>query len=132
MTLLRHLFLAFGCLHLVGGPYALVQAYAWANMLIDYSEATSLTQAVADTFSGEKPCCLCKKIAESKAAEPESGNGEKPHAPLAVKHFHELFAQTNERLGEPFSIPFPHPGFTPLAQSVSPPASGPPTPPPRC
>jgi hypothetical protein len=60
------LFVLLGCLHLIAGPYALVQVFAWTTMLIDYSKETGIIQGAKDTFSGEKPCRLCCKI---KAAE---------------------------------------------------------------
>ncbi|MFD0893665.1 hypothetical protein KBB96_09185 [Luteolibacter ambystomatis] len=53
-------------IHLAGGPYALVQACAWANMLITYSQQDGFAKAAVDTFSGEKPCEMCCKIAEAK------------------------------------------------------------------
>lgn len=124
----RYLFLLFGCLHLVGGPHSLVQVYAWANMILDYSQETSLSQAVADTFSGEKPCCLCKKIAAAKEDEQK----QEPLAPLTAKPFQDLFPPSHAELKDPFPSPFPHPGFAHVSLSVSPPSSGPPSPPPRC
>jgi hypothetical protein len=125
---LRHLFLVFGCLHLVGGPYCLVQVYAWANMLVSYSQETSLSRAVTDTFSGEKPCCLCKEIAAAK----DDGQEQAPLAPLTAKLFQDLFPPSHTELKDPFPSPFPHPGFEHVARSVSPPSCGPPSPPPRC
>ncbi len=129
---LRYLFLFFGCLHLVGGPHSLVQVYAWANMILDYSQESSLSQAVTDTFSGEKPCCLCKKIAAVKEADPNGGREKAPLPPLSAKLFQDLFPPSHAELKDPFSAPFPHPGFAPVAQSLSPPSNGPPSPPPRC
>lgn len=61
--LLRYLLVSLGCLHLTGGPLALLQVYAWGGMLISYSQKTGLRQAVQDTFSGEKPCPMCRRIA---------------------------------------------------------------------
>lgn len=58
-----------GCLHLTGGPYALVQSYAWASMIIQYSKDDGIAKGVKDTFSGERPCPLCKKIATVKKDE---------------------------------------------------------------
>ena len=124
----RHLFLLFACLHLIGGPHSLIQVYAWANMILDYSQETTLSQAVTDTFSGEKPCCLCKKI---EAAKEKGGQEKEPLAPLTAKLFQDLFPPSHESLKDTFPFPFPHPGFAPVAQPVSPPSCGPPSPPPR-
>ncbi|MES2996258.1 MAG: hypothetical protein V4733_05545 [Verrucomicrobiota bacterium] len=57
----------------MGGPYALMQVYAWAGMLAEYSQDSGFAQAAVDTFSGEKPCELCCKIAAAK-----DGNRETP------------------------------------------------------
>ena len=35
-----------GCLHLTGGPYALVQSYAWISMIIQYSKDDGLAKGV--------------------------------------------------------------------------------------
>ena len=76
---IRYLLVSLGCLHLIGGPLALFQMYAWGGMLISYSQKTGLRQAVRDTFSGEKPCPMCRRIA---AAEQKSAAEEKaPAAP---------------------------------------------------
>ncbi len=128
----RYLFLVFGCLHLVGGPYSLVQLYAWGNMLVTYSQETSFQQAAEDTFSGEKPCHLCKKISAAKSDESKSGDGKQPLAPANAKLFQDLFPPTIATLSDPFSTPFPCPAFPAVAEMISPPANGPPSPPPRC
>jgi hypothetical protein len=60
------LFALLACLHLVAGPYAVVQIFAWTTMFIDYSKENGLIQGAKDTFSGDKPCELCHQI---KAAE---------------------------------------------------------------
>lgn len=129
-SLFRHLFVLLGCLHLIGGPNAILQVCAWANMLVSYSQESTLSQAVTDTFSGEKPCCLCKKIAASKSAEKD--NNEAPFPPGSSKLFQDLFPPTVASLKDPFSAPFPLPIFLTEAALLSPPASGPPVPPPRC
>lgn len=131
-NLLRHLFLILGCLHLVGGPYAILQVYAWTNMLVSYSQESTLSQAVTDTFSGEKPCHLCEKIAEAKSKEPGEENHEAPLPPAASKLFNDLFPSTIASLADPFSTPFPQPAFLTGAELLSLPPSGPPVPPPRC
>ena len=129
---LRYLFVLFGCLHLVGGPYSLMQACAWVNMIVDYSKETGFAQAVTDTFSGEKPCCLCKRIAAAKATESKSDQKNAPLSPLGSKSIEHLFPPFAISLRAPHYSPFLHSGFMPVAQSISWLASGPPSPPPEC
>ncbi|MDB6079331.1 MAG: hypothetical protein JWO82_3078 [Akkermansiaceae bacterium] len=57
---------AYASLVLAGGPYALAQMVAWAGMLSTYSKSDGIAQAVTDTFSGERPCEMCKDIGEAK------------------------------------------------------------------
>ena len=130
--LLRYLFLAFGCLHLVGGPYSLMQAYAWVNMIIDYSKETGISQAVTDTFSGEKPCCLCKQIASAKASESQRDSQNTPLSPSGSKPIEHLFPPPVIPLLSPHHIPYLQPEFMQVAQSASLLGSGPPSPPPKC
>jgi len=129
-SLFRRLFVFLCCLHLVGGPNSILQLYAWTNMLVSYSQESTLSQAVADTFSGEKPCGLCEKIAASKSAEKERENAPLP--PGSPKLFQDLFPPSVASLKAPFSSPFPQPAFLLGCDPLSPPASGPPVPPPRC
>lgn len=46
-----------GSLHL-----PVLQAAAWAGMLVSYSRDNSVTEAVQMTFDGEHPCPLCTSI----------------------------------------------------------------------
>lgn len=114
---------------MVGGPYSVVQLYAWANMLVTYSQETSISEAVFDTFSGEKPCHLCEKISEAKSSDPEKQD------PLTVelsqKLFQDYFAPTSVDLDNPFSCPLPSIDFPALADANDRAANGPLAPPPR-
>lgn len=83
----QYLLVLLGCLHLAGGPYSIVQCYAWIGMLVSYSQQDGLLQAAKDTFSGEKPCELCSKIAEGKKAEPET---KEPVLPLPTLSFNKV------------------------------------------
>ena len=131
-NLFRYLFLIFGCLHLIGGPNSLIQVYAWANMVVSYSQEASLPKAVTDTFSGEKPCSLCKRIAAVKASESKSEKENSPLASLTSKFFHDLFLSSIARLENPVSTPLSEIVFPAVADSISPLPSGPIVPPPRC
>ncbi len=109
-----------------------MQACAWAGMLVTYSQDDGLVQAAKDTFSGEKPCGLCDKIAAARETE---GKGEEPLLPfssgLSAKLMQEMIPTTEIRTLRPrFHLVSP-PGFTPVASSFGESASSPPTPPPR-
>ncbi len=56
-------------------------------MLVSYSQEDGLVQAAKDTFSGERPCKLCCKIAEAKKAEPETKG---PAAPAPTLSFGKI------------------------------------------
>ncbi len=118
-----------GCLHLTGGPYAVLQVCAWASMLVTYSEDAGLVQAARDTFSGERPCDLCCMIDAAKKAE---GGNEAPILPsVRLKLLQEMLpvALTAVRApaGDEISISLPRHvrGGHPIE------APAPPTPPPR-
>ncbi|MES2440450.1 MAG: hypothetical protein V4584_15380 [Verrucomicrobiota bacterium] len=53
----------------MGGHLALLQTIAWGNMLVDYSNSSSLSEAVGKTFDGEHPCELCKVVKKSKSED---------------------------------------------------------------
>ena len=44
------------------GCRPVVQVVAWAGMLWSNTQESSFDQAIADTFSGDQPCKLCKAI----------------------------------------------------------------------
>lgn len=98
-------------------------------MLVTYSQETSVSEAVVDTFSGEKPCHLCEKITEAKEAEP--GNQEPEPAQVSHKLFQDLIAPTLPSLRDPFSTPLPPTDFPALVDALGCAANGPLAPPPR-
>ncbi len=53
----------------VGGHFALVQTFAWGNMLFEYSRAASLSEAARKTFDGGHPCEMCKLVKKSRENE---------------------------------------------------------------
>lgn len=61
-------FLLLLSLWLLSGPLALLQLGAWAWMVTSYSQESSFEQAVSETFSGERPCEMCKLITKVEAA----------------------------------------------------------------
>jgi hypothetical protein len=71
----------------LGLHWAFFQSLAWTSMLADNLRHDSLAQAVARTFDGNHPCCLCKAIAAGKKSEkknestPSAKSLEFPPAP---------------------------------------------------
>ncbi|WP_206753289.1 hypothetical protein [Lentimonas sp. CC10] len=59
---LGRLLLLLCCCWLLTGPQLLLQLGAWSWMVASYSQESSIEQAFADTFGGERPCELCKLI----------------------------------------------------------------------
>ena len=59
----------------LGLHWAVLQSVAWAAMIVDYSRDGTFTEAVAMTFDGKHPCCLCKAIKKARAGEKQQ-NGE--------------------------------------------------------
>ncbi len=127
--LLHTIFAILGCLHLLGGPYSIVQIYAWSNMLVSYSKGSSISEAVTDTFSGEKPCHLCKKITEAKSSTPKKKQNPEPLT-APEKLTQHLFPPSIASLKNPSHTPLPSPNFLPPHISLSSPPLPPPTPPP--
>jgi len=102
-----HIFFALlVCLQLVGGQYAIMQIYAWGNMLTSYSKESGLLQGAKDTFSGEKPCGLCCKIAEAKKSNPEKKQGS-PAPTSPAKLPTDFLIDSEETLVAPFSTTAP-------------------------
>lgn len=52
-----------------GGHWTVLQTIAWTRMLIEYSRDATLVEAARETFSGERPCAMCKKIREGRQHE---------------------------------------------------------------
>jgi|GEM_PF-1552270 len=46
--------------------WEVLQVGAWASMIQEYRSDSNLQQAVAETFSGDKPCERCKKLTRSQ------------------------------------------------------------------
>ena len=67
-----HLFVVTALLAAIGGHWAILQSVAWATMLTENLQSSSMTEAVSKTFDGEHPCPLCKRIAEGKKSEKKS------------------------------------------------------------
>ncbi|MEO5712270.1 MAG: hypothetical protein ABIT37_02180 [Luteolibacter sp.] len=109
-----------------------MQIYAWAGMLVTYSQDGGIVQAAKETFSGEKPCALCCHIA---AAQKKDSEQPEPIAPVSgsqlAKQLQEMIPAGEIHLvfslpGEPPPVP-----FTGIHLSSGSAADSPPVPPPR-
>jgi hypothetical protein len=56
----------------VGGHWFVFQSFAWATMLVDNLQTSSLSEAVSRTFDGNHPCRMCKHISEQRKTEKQS------------------------------------------------------------
>ncbi|MEO8614328.1 MAG: hypothetical protein ABI600_04245, partial [Luteolibacter sp.] len=117
----------------VGGPYAAMQVYAWAGMLVSYSQDGGIVKAAKETFSGEKPCALCCKIAKARQAEQEEN--KQPLAPVSdsklAKQLQEMIPANDIRMVFPRPVALPPVMFTGTLFSNRMASASPPTPPPR-
>jgi hypothetical protein len=53
----------------IGAHWAFLQSLAWAGMVVTYSQDAPVSVAIAKTFDGEHPCCICEQIARDKKAD---------------------------------------------------------------
>jgi len=56
----------------IGLHWTLLQAVAWAGMIVTYSQEAPLGEAVVKTFDGQHPCKLCEQIAKGQQSEKKS------------------------------------------------------------
>jgi hypothetical protein len=57
------------------GHWAVMQSVAWARMVQQYSQTTSLANSLRDTFSGKKPCSMCEQIVAARSNRPNQAPG---------------------------------------------------------
>lgn len=100
-------------------------------MLVSYSAETGFADGLRDTFSGEKPCSLCKAISAVRSHE-DSSEKKAPAIPRGIyRLWTEMLASA-----EGFQvrcIPLEHLeiGFAPLSEAIVSAKDRPPVPPPR-
>ena len=75
---MKSLLAAFLCLvavfQLTGAHWAILQATAWAGMLVNYSKTEGVELGFSKTFDGKHPCSLCLSIAKNKQTEKKQGS----------------------------------------------------------
>lgn len=53
----------------IGLHWAILQSIAWTGMVVRFAREGALSQALAKTFDGAHPCCLCKAVQQGRDAE---------------------------------------------------------------
>ena len=100
-------------------------------MLVSYSQNDGIIQAAKDTFSGEKPCELCHKIADARESEPESKSPVTPPvSPLSGKIVQEMLPARETTLRPPAATDLPPVAFLGIEVPADFPKASPPVPPP--
>jgi hypothetical protein len=56
-------------IQVVGGHWIAMQSVAWIEMVIDYSNQSSIGVALQKTFDGQHPCDLCKAVSKGRSDE---------------------------------------------------------------
>lgn len=104
--------------------WELAQVGAWSNMLAEFSQTETVARAIQDTFSGKKPCSMCKTLTAQKIAPDSESALANPVPPRPV-----LFVPALLRL----TFPLPHRSGYHLRGTLSRvlPVPEPPVPPPR-
>ena len=74
-------------LQLLGGHWAILQAGAWAGMVVSYSQQSGLMAGVSQTFDGGHPCPICKAIQDGQ-------KGEQKKSPLLTSELKKDYLAT--------------------------------------
>ena len=86
---LAKLAVAIALLQICGGHWGMLQAIAWAGMLVNYTRSeASISTALEKTFDGEHPCDLCVAVKVGRDAEKKQETAKtlvKYEAVLAAK-----------------------------------------------
>lgn len=100
-------------------------------MLVSYSQQDGLVQGAKDTFSGEKPCDLCCKIAEAKKTDPEKKEPLTPTSTISAgKIVQDMLPSKAMALAPPSAMDLPPVSFPGVALPPAFLRASPPVPPP--
>jgi hypothetical protein len=69
LSRLRKWLVVVALVFVIGAHWAILQSAAWMGMIYNYSDRSTVSEAIEKTFSGQFPCRLCKFVREGKAAE---------------------------------------------------------------
>ncbi len=61
----------------IGAHWDVMQIAAWVKMVKDYSEEKGLVEGLKETFDGEHPCAMCKKLSAERDGK------QQPELPMA-------------------------------------------------
>ncbi len=86
---LGRLLLALAVCASLGLHWAALQAVAWTQMLVTYSQHAEWGEAVKKTFDGEHPCNLCLLVKEGQSKE------QQPQALPATKKLDAVLVREN-------------------------------------
>ena len=58
----------------IGAHWGVLQIAAWASMVSVYSAEKGLVVGLKETFDGEHPCAMCKKISTAKGKDSQQNS----------------------------------------------------------
>lgn len=120
-SILVHLAIITALIVGTGAQWFMLQTVAWTNMLVSFSQSTSIAKAFEKTFDGQNPCELCTHIRDAKKET------EQEKAPQPEFHIQGVLAPVVTAIAPPW-VPL----FYPVSESIaSARAQSPPSPPPR-
>ena len=99
-------------------------------MLVSYSQQDGFIKATKDTFSGDKPCKLCCKIADARSSEPEKKEPVAPASTFSGKLIQELLPPRETVMRPPAATDLPAIDFPGIQLPPDFPKACPPVPPP--
>ena len=63
----------------LGWHWLALQSIAWASMLVERTQESSLSVAWSTTFDGQHPCRICKAVAEGQSDETRTASTVSVH-----------------------------------------------------
>ena len=111
LTIWRQLMVVFALMAL-GGHLSFLQIAAWTGMVIVRTPEQGFAQALASTFSGDQPCCVCNVVQRLQSADAHDGpepDRPAPHAPLD-----KIVKQSMSVIDDDHAVLFPCVVFVPL------------------
>jgi hypothetical protein len=67
-----------------GSQWTLLQGVAWARMIVVYAQEGTLAEALAQTFSGRRPCPLCHQAQKGQHQQGDQVPWQRPAAALEL------------------------------------------------